>query len=245
MGYRCVATSVEGFVQQLATCYLRHGYYFFVQGRVPDGRDPYEIDKKLLEKFEIALTTGQRCYRKRLGLANVHYLRYAGTNEWVMVATHGRHVWWEEHHHPCPQRNQVKDAREVPIVFQGYSIRVRQGHYLRKLPGESRAQPDRSLRVRVMIGRAAYRYLKAEFLEAATRKSATDLAAKFSRLPFEPYAPIRKQLLQILRMVNAKRRTAALDRLPGKIVRTKRRIVKPFDPAWRDFAETLAPVVAE
>ena len=64
MQYRYVATTKEGFVQQLATCYLRHGYYFFVQGKIPPRRDPKEIDAKLLEKYDIRLNTAQRYYRK-------------------------------------------------------------------------------------------------------------------------------------------------------------------------------------
>ncbi len=32
MEYRCVAGSVAGFVQQLASCYLPHGYWFYVSG---------------------------------------------------------------------------------------------------------------------------------------------------------------------------------------------------------------------
>ena len=88
MIYRYLATSPEGFVQQLATCYLTHGYYFFVQGVVPPGKDPRQVDRKLLEKYEIALTSAQRYYRKRQGLASIHYLRYE--YHWIMVATHGR-----------------------------------------------------------------------------------------------------------------------------------------------------------
>ena len=37
MEYRCVATSVAGFVQQLVSCYLPHGYWFYVSGIIPPG----------------------------------------------------------------------------------------------------------------------------------------------------------------------------------------------------------------
>ena len=40
MQYRSEATSVEGFVQQIACCYLRHGYWFYVTGVVPERKDP-------------------------------------------------------------------------------------------------------------------------------------------------------------------------------------------------------------
>ncbi len=37
MEYRCVATSVAGFVQQLVSCYLPHGYWFYVSGKAEGG----------------------------------------------------------------------------------------------------------------------------------------------------------------------------------------------------------------
>jgi len=40
MQYRCVATSVEGLVQQVACCYLPHGYWFHVSGYIPEQKDP-------------------------------------------------------------------------------------------------------------------------------------------------------------------------------------------------------------
>jgi len=40
MQYRCVATSLAGFLQQLTVSYLSHGYWFYVTGCIPDGKDP-------------------------------------------------------------------------------------------------------------------------------------------------------------------------------------------------------------
>ena len=48
MQYRCVATSPEALVQQVAVCYLRHGYWWYVTGRIPDGKDPKNVDVKLI-----------------------------------------------------------------------------------------------------------------------------------------------------------------------------------------------------
>ena len=56
MRYRCVATSPEGLVQQVAVCYLRHGYWWYVAGRIPKGKDPETVDHKLIEKYDIDLT---------------------------------------------------------------------------------------------------------------------------------------------------------------------------------------------
>ena len=50
MAYRCVATSVAGFVQQLAVAYVAHGYWFYVTGWIPQGKPPEAIDRKLIER---------------------------------------------------------------------------------------------------------------------------------------------------------------------------------------------------
>jgi hypothetical protein len=51
MQYRCEATSVAGFIQQLAVGYLARGYLFYVTGRVPEGKDPKRLDEKLITKY--------------------------------------------------------------------------------------------------------------------------------------------------------------------------------------------------
>ena len=45
MKYRCVTTSIRGFIQQLATCYLRHGYWWYVTGTIPEHKEPEQIDQ--------------------------------------------------------------------------------------------------------------------------------------------------------------------------------------------------------
>ena len=66
----------EGLVQQVAVCYLRHGYWWYVTGRIPTAKIPTSVDRKLIAKYEIALTDRQRAYRKNRGLANMQYIRY-------------------------------------------------------------------------------------------------------------------------------------------------------------------------
>jgi hypothetical protein len=234
MEYRYVATSVEGFVQQLATCYLRHGYYFFVQGKVPDGRDPTEIDNRLLKKYDARLNTAKRYYRKKQGIACVHYLRFE--RDWILLATHGKGRFWDEHFSLEATRNQIKDVREVPIHFCGYSIRMRRGEFLRKPPGQKQPKVDGKLRVRVLICRTRFRLLKAELLELSTKRDVKYLELRLWRIGFEPYAPVRRQLLDLLRMINARRKAARLPLVPYTCVRFKRRIVKVFAPETLEAA---------
>ena len=117
----------------------------------------------------------------------------------------------------------------MPIQVGGYSLTVRQGGFLKRLPGEETKTADSKRRVRVQIAREKYRDLKSYFLELATRRSVEELGREFFNVPFEPYAPIRRQLLNVLRLVNAKRQEAGLAKVPPTVLRYRRRIVRPFD----------------
>jgi hypothetical protein len=120
MQYRCEATTVAGFVQQLAVAYVGRGYFFYVLGEIPERKDPRDVDQRLIAKYGIAIGKTAWARRKAAGLANVQYLRYGRT--FVLLATHGRHPFFER------EGNLVRDVREVPIKFGGYAISYRAGH---------------------------------------------------------------------------------------------------------------------
>ena len=203
--YRCEATTVGGFVQQLAVQYVTHGYWFYVLGRIPAGKDPSSVDAKLVDRYRMACSSAERSRRKAAGFANVQYLRYE--HRFALVATHGEHRFFEE--------ESFRDLRRAPLRFEGYSIGHRNG------------------RTCVKIHADEYRRLKAEFLELATRRRAEKLAERFSRLPFEPYAPVCDQLFRLLRAVNRKRKEAGFEPVPTSALRLRRRIYRPFDPEER------------
>jgi hypothetical protein len=50
----------------------------------------------------------------------------------------------------------------------------------------------------------------------------------FYQVPFEPYAPVRRQLLRIWRAVNLARRKAGYQPVPVEVLPLRRRIVRPF-----------------
>lgn len=204
MAYRCVTTTVGGFVQQLAVSYLRNGYWFYVPGCVPDGKDPAAIDRKLIERYEIDLSKWARARRKRLGVAGVQYLRFE--RFFLLLATHGRHRFFEE------EANVLRDARRHPITFAGYSISHRGG------------------KPRVRIERFEFQLLLAHFLELAVHRSADAIEAELLGLPFEPYEGVRRQLLYVLEAVNRRRRTAGYAPVPVTAIRLRRRTYRPFDP---------------
>ena len=221
--YRFIATSRTGFVQQVVCSYVRHGYRFYVSGRVPEGKNPHEIDEKLLALYDIRKTDSQRYRAKRRGDANLQYIRFE--RDWLMLATAGKHQWKEL------ESANIRDCRQSPILFQGYSISLKRGLYrpIRcKKNRNGSPERDDKMRVRVQIARSTYRDLKGEFLELARKRSPNWIAAKFFNVGFEPYAPIRRQLLKLLFHVNQSRKRSGLSKISTDVIRYRRKIVRPF-----------------
>lgn len=214
MTYRAVTTSVEGFVQQIACCYLRHGYWFYVQGRIPDGKCAATIDQKLIAKYGIAVSESTRARRKKAGRSNLQYIRHEST--FVILATKGQHNFFQE------EANLIRDIRRVPIRYAGYSISYRPGG--RKKDGSH----DDKWHSHVAIDRQHYLGLRAQFDERATRDSSNKLALALYQLPIAPYAPVRRQLLLLLRRVNRVRKSAGRQKIPADVLPLRRRVVSPF-----------------
>lgn len=215
MQYRCVASSPEGLVQQVAVSYLRHGYWFYVTGWIKPGKAPEQIDRKLIDKYQIAIGERERTARKRRGLANMQYVRYR--NWFLLLATEG--------HHPFKQheRKQIRDCRRFPIKFEGYSISYRRSGLAPKGGGP----PKWHACVRIDV--PTYKQLKALFEERACHRSVEHLAADFARVPYARYAPVRRQLLSILRTVNERRAQVGFEPVPHSALRLRRQIVMPFE----------------
>lgn len=209
MAYRCVATSVAGFVQQLAVGYVARGYYFYVTGRIPEHKDPVHTDEKIIAQYGIGVSKWVRARRKRQGLANVHYLRY-GTF-FVIIASHGKQPFF------AAEARQLKDIRVYPLHFMGYSIGCRQ------------CSRDGELHVSVRIHQESYRELKDRFERNAVHRSVDDLCRDLRSIPFEPYAPVRDQIRCILRAVNRRRAAGGFETVPRNLLRETRRPVRPFD----------------
>lgn len=214
MPYRCIASSPEGLVQQVAVSYLRHGYWWYVTGRIPDGKDAESVDRKLIAKYEIDQTDRQRAYRKKRGLANMQYIRYG--NWFLLLVTEGHHAFKQQ------ERNRIRDCRRHPIKFEGYSISYRRAAITPKGGG----QPKWHACVR--IDPWTYRELKAFFLDRACHRSVENLANDFARVPYARFAPVRRQLLTIQRLVNKAARKSATSRFRIQALRLRRRILKAF-----------------
>ena len=209
MAYRCVATSVAGFVQQLAVAYIAHGYWFYVTGRVPESKDPVSVDRKIIHQYGIDVSKWARTRRKKMGQARVQYLRY--DRFFVIVATHGEHPFF------AAEGNQVRDIRRQPLHFMGYSIGCRKGRDGQKW------HPS------VRIAREMCRELKARYAAIAVHRPVEELCRELRGLDYEPYAAVRDQLLGILRAVNRCRQAAALELVPWRALWLRRNPVKPFE----------------
>lgn len=204
--YRYEAISVEGFVQQLATNYVANGYWWYVAGKVPERKDPSAVDAKLLERYGIGISKWARSRRKQAGLGNVQYLRYG--RFFVLLATSGQHPVFE-------QEPTIRDIRRDPIRFHGYSIGCGKGS-------------DGRYHASVRIHADEYKKLKNYFLDLAVHRTVENLTLEFRRVPFSPFAKVRRQLLNILRAVNRSRQTAGFELVPISALRLRREPVKVF-----------------
>ena len=200
-GYRCVAASLAGFVQQVAVSYVANKYWFFVAGAVPEGKDVAALDAKFVKLYGLSVSKYVRCRRRKAGEAAVQYIRLG--RFFLILATHGEHLFFVR------ERSLIRDVRRCPIKVGGYAIGYRSG------------------RVSVRIEKSEYRLLKDAFVKRALNAKER-LEAAFSKLPYEPYGPVRSQLLGVLRAVNRRRLVAGLPPVGRSCVRTNRRIVRPF-----------------
>lgn len=211
--YRFEATTLEGFLQQLAVCYVGRGYWFYVTGFIPLDKEPDSVDQKLIDHYGIEISKWARARRKRSGTASVQYLRYR--RFFVLLATQGRHRFFTD------EAPNIRDVRKAPIKFSGYSVSCREG------------------RPHVRIEREEYLRIKAYFIEIASKRTVSQIQAELAALPFEPYAPVRSQFLGFIRAINRVRMQAGLSKISRFAVRLKRRIYRPFEPVNDDDDDTL------
>lgn len=204
--YRFEAVSVPAFVQQLAVSYVGRGYWFYVAGTIPEGKDTGVVDRKLIDRYGVGVSKWSRARRKSAGLANVHYLRHR--QFFVLIATKGVHRFFE-------LEPNFRDIRRVPLKFCGYSIGCSVGR-------EGAYHPS------VRIECQEFRALKRHFLRSALTLSAREIAEELGALPYEPYAPVRRQFLELLRAINRRRSTAGAEPVPFDALRLRRRPVRVF-----------------
>lgn len=223
MRYRCEVETITGIVQLIAANFLRHGFYWYVTGRVPPGKDWAKIDQKLVAKYGVDVSEWERSQRKKRGLANAHYLRCG--NWFVLLVSEG--------HHPIKRKcsdggelENLKDCRRIPLKVGGYSISYRRSG----VTPAGRETPTK-WHAHVRIDLPTYKQLKIHFETIAVHRSVENLAKEFAAIPFARYAPVRRQLLNILRATNQKRAQAGYELLPAAVLKLRRVPVKAYKDA--------------
>lgn len=219
MAYRCEANSTHAVVQLMAASYLRHGYFWYVTGTIPAGKDPTQVDQKLIAKYGLDISEWERSRRKKQGLANAHYLRH---DRWfILLVTEG--------HHPLKapaakggEGESIRDCRRVPIRIDGYAISYRRAGVTPK------GKPSPKWHAHVRIDGPTLRGLKAHFQNIACHRSPENLAQELAGIPFARYAPVRRQLLTLLRQINKARESMGYKTLPHSVLRLRRTPVKVY-----------------
>ena len=202
-----VAASVEAWVQQCALL-VRSGYVFASTGVIPHPKIPEDIDRKLITLYGAGVSRSTRVRDKRRGVARVQYLRYQ--RFFALLATHGQSPFFER------EAGNIKDVRESLVRFFGYSISYRKGR-------------DGRLHSSVRIELRELRRMKAEYL-AHWDRPLSWWRWKFATFPFEPWAPVVRQVHVLRRAVNRKRKEKNMPEIPKDFVRYVRRSVKVFEP---------------
>ena len=204
--YRCEASSIEGFIQQIAVSFVLHGYRYFVVGRIPEKREPKTVDATLIERYELDISKWTRARRRKAGAASVQYLRHGRV--FVLIATEGEHRFLE--------RERVRDIREKPLVCFGYRISCYQ-------------RPNGRWHPSVRIAPRRFMQLRRWFRRNALRNGETETGRKLRSLPFAPFAPVVRQCVSLLTVVNRRRKRAGLILVPASCVRRRRRPVRVFN----------------
>lgn len=215
------ATTVNGFVQQVADAWVKHGYWRYVVGEIPQRKDPTRTDARIIEKYETDISSAERSRRRQAGRPLVRYIRHG--RMFAIFATEGggqnrkRHRFYaaledggESKRDRAGRELRIRHVKRNAFRFAGYSVSHRNGH------------------LSVRIQHEEYLALKAHFLERA-RWRAEKLIDEFRAIPFEFWAPVKLQVKCILRAVNRERHVAGFDQVPWEAVRRGRRIYRPFE----------------
>ena len=110
---RHLFTSVDSFVWHLAVNGIARGYFFYVTGWIPEGKDPLKVDAKLMERYGVTDSKWVRYRRRQRGEANVRYLRLGLF--FVLIATEGTHPFFE-------LETTIEDFRITALRFHGLRI---------------------------------------------------------------------------------------------------------------------------
>ena len=180
--YRYEAKDIDGFLSQVVRYVACGGHYFYIRVRVPEGKDRKAIAEKLLDRYDIRKKRWQRKRRHLKETASIHLLQYQELI--VIMLTKGEHKTFYADHH-----SQVRDIRRTALKVFGYSIRY------------TFSEIEKRHKVFIRLDAQTYRKVEAHMLTIGVWNSYRDktrLEREFSRLPYQPYAPVYAQLVASL-----------------------------------------------
>jgi hypothetical protein len=208
--YRCIATSRAGFFQQLSRLLRpKEGYFYAVQGEIPDGKDPRKTDRRIIEEYSLGVSRWTNARAKKHGRAKVQYLRFE--RSYVKLATPGDPQAGAADFRER-EKSRLKDLRETSLHLFGHSVGMRGG------------------KPHIRIGERTYRRLLRGLKAQALRLSREELEERLHNLPFEPFAPVAQQFKKLLFHANLRRRAAGLPPARKSCLRLRCRSVRVFDP---------------
>ncbi len=174
-------------------------------------QDEVYLDALGAQRIPDPTTAGDVC--RRFDVAAIEALQTAINETRVRV--------WRAQPAAFFDEERFYDVRKRPIKFASYAISARRwearGRYV----------------THVGIERGSYLELKAHLEDLSVHRSRETLERMF----FEPYAPVRRQLVTIWNRVNVRRKLAGFELLDLSCLRLRRRIVRPFEsPRLLDVA---------
>ncbi len=245
--YRCVATSLRAFVQQLGVNYVSRGYFLYATGEIPKGKDPRFTDAWFHQLYRFhTFDKHGREQLKAENYARMQYLRYG--HRFVLLSTLGKNdLFWRE------EGGRIQDARRKAIRCGPYSLKYR-------VPGFDEAgAPDvgelllaeeewdepafiSKGHLSVRMTEEHYRQMKERFSKLARKLPREKLIEEFRKYCYQPYRPVVEQWYNIVREVNRQRRRAGFrDEIGYKVLRHTLRRVKGrlTEPAFENERELL------
>jgi hypothetical protein len=117
--YRCEVKSVQEFIRRIAVDLVPRGYVFYVQGEIPEGKEPTKTDAKIIQQYGIGISKWTRVRQKQKGIARLHYVRLDRT--FVILATHGTHDFYSG------EAQNIRDLRLDALLVFGFRIQSVRG----------------------------------------------------------------------------------------------------------------------
>lgn len=178
------AETLGEFLRKIAIDYLRYGYTRYALRTIPDGKELYEVDAKVMQVYECTFCRAVRHHRRKRSIANVVYIRFK--NRFVLVASGGSNEAFD--------KIDFLDFHTTPLNIDRYTI------------GVKRNKPC------VMVKPSMFRILRKQLLAIALHNENKVLTRFRAISPFS-FPEIIRQKRKLLSEINKRRHTAGLPRI--------------------------------